>query len=131
MPGGTYVVALRSIVSISTHEYLVDAAARVTEMNIDTMGNSLVRFYYIEPAIPQTPIGTAQAVLQHAQEAAQQLATRTGTEEIWKKVTKNYPTTTHAHTIEYRVDSKEQLQKIFQSADTAFRELKDTEFKVQ
>ena len=36
LPGGTYSVALRSIVSVSTHEYVIDGAARVTEVNIDT-----------------------------------------------------------------------------------------------
>ena len=104
---------------------------RVTELNIDTTGNALTRFYYIEPLTPQTPLASVQTAMQHAQETAEQAASHLGQEPPWKKVVKSYPTTTHAHTIEYRVDSKDQLQKIFQSADTALRELKDTEYKVQ
>jgi hypothetical protein len=36
-------------------------------------------------------------------------------------VTKNYPTTTHAHTVEYRLESKAEISKLFDSADRAFR----------
>jgi hypothetical protein len=58
-------------------------------------------------------------------------ASRAGVDEPWKKVVKNYPTTTHAHTVEYRVDTREQLNKIFESAETAFRQFKPTSFKAQ
>ncbi|MEI6351988.1 MAG: hypothetical protein WCP06_12890 [Verrucomicrobiota bacterium] len=49
----------------------------------------------------------------------------------WKKVVKTYPGSTHAHTIEFRLDSKDQLQKIFNSADQALRDFKDTALTVQ
>ena len=64
LPGGSYSVALRAIVSVSSHEYLVDGVARVTEVNIDTVGNALARFYYIEPAAPNSPIGLGNATIQ-------------------------------------------------------------------
>jgi hypothetical protein len=120
-PGGQYEVALRSMVSVSSCEYIVDNVARVHEVNIDTMGNMAVRFYYIEPMTPNSPIGLGQSTINKAQEILQEAASRTGQDEVWKKVMKNYPTTTHSHTIEYRVDSQDDLDKIFKSAEQAFR----------
>ncbi len=49
LPGGDYVVALDRISSISKHSYIIDGNLRVTEVVIDTNGNSLARFYYIIP----------------------------------------------------------------------------------
>ena len=129
-PGGTYEVALRSIVSVSNCEYLVDGVARVNEVNIDTNGNMAVRFYFIEPNTPNSPIGLGQSVINKVQETVSMVADQTGQDQIWKKVVKNYPTTTHAHTIEYRVDSKEDLTKIFSSAEQAFRTFKPTTYIV-
>ena len=125
LPGGSFVVALRSIVAVALHEYVVDGAARVTEMNIDTNGNALVRFYFLEPIAPQTPTALGQSALNRLQELAGEAAARTGQDEPWKKVSKTYPGSTHAHTIEFRVDSKDDLQKLFTSADRAFREMKE------
>ncbi len=130
-PGGTYVVALRSIVSISMHEYVVDGAARVTELNIDTTGNALARFYYLEAITPQTPLAVGQSTLNKLQEMAEQASARTGQEEIWQKVTKTYPGSTHAHTIEYRLESKDDLKKIFNSADAALHDLRDGSITIQ
>ena len=130
LPGGVYVVPLRSMVGVAMHEYVVDGVARVTEVNIDTTGNALVRFYFLEPITPQTPLGAGQATLNKLQELAEEAASRSGQEEAWKKVVKTYPGSTHAHTIEFRLDSKEQLQKIFGSADQALRDFKDTAFTV-
>jgi hypothetical protein len=113
LPGGTYEVDLRSVISVSQHEYIVDGVARVTEVNIDTAGSMIVRFYYIEPMTPNSPIGLGQSAINKAQEMAEQLAARTGQEEVWQKVIKSYPTSTHAHTIEYRLESKEQLDKLY------------------
>lgn len=120
-PAGTYEVALRAMVSVSSCEYIVDGVARVNEVNIDTTGNMAVRFYYIEPMTPNSPIGLGQSLINKAQDTLSEAADRTGQDELWKKVVKNYPATTHSHTIEYRVDSKNDLDKIFTSAEQAFR----------
>lgn len=119
-PGGTYEVALRAIVSVSSCEYIADGVVHVDEVNIDTGGNMCVRFYYLEPVTPNSPIGLGQSAVDKAKEIAQQAADRTG-QDVWKKVVKNYPTSTHAHTIEFRVDSKDDLLTIFTSAEKAFR----------
>ena len=115
LPGGTYQVLVSAILSVSTHEYVVDGAARVTEVNVDTAGQFAVRFYYIEPAVAAGPGGLGAATLGKVQSILTDAADRSGT-DAWKKVVKSYPTTTHARTIEYRVSSKDSLTQIFTSA---------------
>ncbi len=120
LPGGTYEVAVRAILAVASHEYTVDGVARVTEVNIDTAGSMLARFYYIEPATPNPPAGIGAATVEKAKQLFQEAAERSG-QDAWKKVVKNYPATTHARTVEYRVTSKEQLTKIYTGAEEAFR----------
>ncbi len=121
LPGGTYEVALRNIVSVSSHDYVVDNVARVTEVNVDTTGSMVVRFYYLEPVKPATPSGIGQSALDRVQDLAKEAAGRVGVDQVWQKVSKNYPTTTHAHTIEYRLETKDQLTKLFTSVEQAWR----------
>ena len=130
LPGGSYSVALRSIVSVSSHEYVVDGVARVTEVNIDTNGSALARFYYIEPNTPTAPLGIGSGTIEKAQQLLQEGAERSG-QDVWKKVVKNYPTTTHARTIEYRVTDKETLTKLYESAESALRLNKNSIFEAK
>ena len=130
LPGGIYEVAVRSIVSVSTHEYLVDGAVRVIEMNIDTNGSILARFYFLEPATPSPPSGMGAAVVDKAQQFLAQAADKTG-QDAWKKVVKNYPTTTHARTVEYRLQSRDDVNKLFEAADDAFRMQKSRSVKIE
>ncbi|MBA3962983.1 MAG: hypothetical protein H0X40_13945 [Chthoniobacterales bacterium] len=120
LPGGTYEVALRAIVSVSMHEYVVDGVARVNELNIDTDGNMAVRFYYLEPIAAKSPTGIGQSAIDRASDLAKEIGQRAGADQIWERVVKNYPTTTHAHTIEYRVESDDQLKQVFNSVQQAF-----------
>jgi hypothetical protein len=131
LPGGTYEVALRNMISVSIHDYVVDGVARVTEMNIETAGSTEVRFYYLEPITPTLPVG--QSALDKVQELANEAAGRVnpGDEPPWEKVVKSYPTTTHAHTVEYRLDTKEDLQNLFNSAEQAFRMNQNTEIMLE
>ncbi len=115
LPGGSYQVLVSAILSVSQHEYVVDGAARVTEVNIDTAGQFAVRFYFIEPAVVAGPGGIGAATIGKVQGILGEAAERSGT-DAWKKVAKSYPATTHARTIEYRVSSKESLTQIFTSA---------------
>jgi hypothetical protein len=130
LPGGVYETAVKNIVAVSTHEYLVDGAARVTEVNIDTTGSVLLRIYYIEPAPPNVPSGVGAVAVEKAQQYLQQATDKTGV-DAWKKVIKNYPTTTHARTVEYRVGAKEDLDKVFKAAEEAFRLQKEKMVKVE
>src|SRR4051812_6518678 len=120
LPGGTYEVAVSAIIAVTSHEYLVDGVARVVEVNIDTNGSLLARFYFIEPNTPNTPSGIGASTLETAQRLLTEGADKTG-QDVWKKVVKSYPTTTHARTVEYRLESREQLNKVYAAAEEAFR----------
>lgn len=130
LPGGTYEVAVGAIIAVASHEYVVDNIARVTEVNIDTAGSLLARFYYLEPATPNTPLGIGSATVEQAQRLLKEAADKTG-QDVWKKVVKNYPATTHARTVEYRVTSLDQLTKIYEAAEAAFRNQKDTRVSIE
>jgi hypothetical protein len=118
LPGGTYLVAHDSINAVSTQEYLLDGAARVTEVNVSTSGAFQPRFYFIEPISIAGPVGeTAERVLTAAQAAAARVIPG---DPIWAKVIKEYPTTTHAGTIEYRLETKAQLAALYQSLEASW-----------
>jgi len=129
VPGGAYVVDTTQIVSISTHEYVVDGAARVTELTIATRSAVTARFYFLEPPL-RPGSGRAQEIFDKVEERAGLVAERLGQDAVWRKVVKNYPTTTHAHTVEYRLETKEQIQKLFDSVNDAWRGNKDVAIKV-
>ena len=130
LPGGTYTVLLSSVASVSSHEYVVSAAARVTELTVATNSAVVARFYYIEPMVAKSPIGFGQSLIDKAQEKIQEGAQRTGMEEVWQKVVKDYPTTTHAHTVEYRLESVDQIKKLQKSLEDAWRNNTDTNIKI-
>lgn len=120
LPGGNYAVRVSYMTAVSIHEYVVDGAARVTEVNIGTVGSDLVRFYYIEANVPKAPGGVGQSVINEVQDKVNEGSSRANLDDAWQKVVKNYPTTTHAHTVEYRLNSRESLQKLFESAQKSF-----------
>lgn len=128
LPGGTYEVALRTIVSVSIHEYVVDGVARVNELNVDTQGNIAARFYFLEPLTAKSPVGVGQSAIDRISDLAKEAGQRVGAEEVWQRVVKTYPTTTHAHTIEYRVESEDRLKQIFRSVQGAFESGKSAVF---
>lgn len=131
MPGGTYELIVGAMVSVSSHEYVIEpGTTRVTEVNVDTNGQMCVRFYYIEPAVMAPPGGIGAATFEKVKSMANEAGERTGASELWKNVRKTYPTTTHARTIEYRVSSKESLNKIFSSASKCLRSGREDEVKV-
>ncbi len=132
LPGGVYLVALRSIVSISSHEYVVDGLARVTEVTVATASTVEARFYYLEPlpasAASTGPGATLQALQQHVQELS---ASHPEVDAVWQKVVKNYPTTTHAHTVEYRLNTKGDLQSLYESLELSWTTGKGVNFKIE
>lgn len=128
--GGSYMVALDAVSSIGFHTYTVDGLLEVTETSIDTEGTALARFYYIEKwEDTTTPAqGITEKVkpaIDAAKKAKETLETLAGTsvnpiESL--KVTKNYPLTTHAKTIEYRLATKAEVKKIYDSISKALKE---------
>lgn len=53
---------------------------------------------------------------QRGEQVADRVAGVTGAERVWRGVIKDYPTSTHAHTVEYRIHSLEVLGKLLDSA---------------
>ena len=133
LPGGVYLVALRSLASVSSHEYVVDGAARVTEVTVATNSSVEARFYFLEPvgvnaSSPLVPTAALDALRQRAQELG---ASHSPVEDVWQKVVKSYPASTHAHTVEYRLTSKANLLQLYQSLELAWTTGKGANFKTQ
>lgn len=127
--GNEYLVRVDSITSVSLHDYVLDGAVKVTEVNVATNGSELARFYYVETNKPSTPGNVGQSAVNLAEEKAKDLLTRAGQDDLVTRVVKNYPTTTHAHTVEYRFKNKDDLKKLFDSVSDAFRNRKSGTFK--
>ena len=132
LPGGVYLGSLPSITSISSHEYVVDGLARVTEVNVATSSTVEARFYFLEAAPATSPSSVPGATLETLQQRVQELsASHPEVDAVWQKVVKNYPTTTHAHTVEYRLNSKADLQSLYQSLEQSWISGKGANFKIE
>ncbi len=116
VPGGDYMVAIDRISSISKQTYLLDAAVVVHEVTIDTTGQALARFYYIEP--PSSPATGANQIIERGRQVVDQIGKRTGN-DAGTMVVKKYPETTHAKCVEYRLLDEAELSALYKS-------LKDT-----
>ena len=90
------------------------------------------RFYYLEPMVVRSTSAAVPASIQTLQQRVTDLGTqRAPVEPIWEKVVKNYPTTTHAHTVEYRLTSKANLEQIYQSLEQAWETNKGVDLKTE
>lgn len=120
-PAGNFTVALKNITSVSVHTYVVDATARVTELSVGTSGSLVARFYYLEALSESSPLNTLQVAQNRVRETAESANSRVlGGSAPWENVVKNYPTTTHAHTVEYRLPTKDLVDKLFEDAEKAW-----------
>ena len=135
LPGGTFEVALRSVTAISSHQYVIEGGIQVTEVVIETNSSSTEnRFYYMEPLGASSGVaGDAVTALQEkAQAASDHLSAVTGgpsaSDLLNTTVVKSYPTTTHAHTVEYRLASAGQLADLFSSIESAWASNTNTSF---
>ena len=119
LPGGNYTVLLNKISVVSLHEFNLPGG-RVTELNIVTEGDALARFYFMEAALPGGGTAAAEVAKTRLTELAETAADRTGTDKTWQKVQKDYPLATHAHTIEFRLQTKADLTALHASAKRAW-----------
>lgn len=124
MNGGNYIVRCNSIIALSMHEYISDGVARVVEVNLTLNSAQVVRFYFLEPYKPETGSNAVTAgtqALDRAKGMFEQAAGRVSPELTTPKVVKNYPTSTHAHTVEYVIKDEARLNSLFQSLERGFR----------
>jgi hypothetical protein len=130
LPGGIFRVRLDRIQSVSTHEYGIEPLTRVTELTVETGGSLATRFYYQEIVTPQAPLGIGQSAIDLVKEKTEEAAGKiVGDTGLWKKVTKIYPATTHAHTVEYRLTSKADVQ-LLESVERAWSTGRGEEIKL-
>jgi len=123
VPGGHFQVLINKIVSISIHDYVLDGTVIVTEVTVDTVGQALPRFYYIEPVSDRmSGTGTGSAIagaVDRGRQLVERAAQRAGT-DIHNMVQKKYGVTTHSKEIEYRLMSKEELTALYNSVRRAW-----------
>ena len=121
LPGGEFMVRLSQIASISRSQYLLDGTLVITEVTIDTLGQSPCRIYQITPAAQSGSSSAAQQLAERTQSLTTSFGDRTGS-NFAEMVQKNYPTTTHAKTIEFRIRRVATLDALYSSLTRALRE---------
>lgn len=132
LPGGAVSIALDRITSISKHQYLLDGAVVVTEVTIDTVGQALIRFYYIQPPGQGGAVSTPARVIERGRELLDTAGQRAGVGPAMSDmVAKKYPETTHAKSIEYRLADASQLDAVYQSAQAAWESGRGRRINVQ
>ncbi len=117
----TLVVKLEEITSVSTHIFLLDGKTPIHELVIDTKGSSTIRLY----ARYDNTTGTnAEDLLERVKARA---INRTGTPTT---VSKNFPDTTHARTIEYGLANSDQIEYLLQVITRAWVNNKGVKVKL-
>jgi hypothetical protein len=119
VPGGHYMVAIDRISSISMHQYVLDAQLLVTEMVIDTSGRSLARFYYVTSVAESSGSATAARVVGKGRELLDRAGQRAGSSAL-DLAQKNYPTTSHAGMVEFRMLDLRDLNALYKSVQSAW-----------
>ncbi|MEG0837501.1 MAG: hypothetical protein RSE01_06830 [Akkermansia sp.] len=120
---GQIIVSIHKIASVSQQRYLLDGQVLVYEVCIDVSGNALTRIYYIEPLTETSNVSAVKTVTSRAKEVFGSAQNRVSSADldIDTTVTKNYPLTTHSHTIEYRLASLAELNAVYKSLSTAIQ----------
>lgn len=133
LDNGGYQVDLTQVTSISMHRFYVDGVYAVDEITVDTLGNTVTRFYFVDRNRDvTTPRGIGQSVLDRTQQKVDEVKDRVGAPSILDEaVVKSYPTSTHAHTVEYRIKTKEQLDTLYQHISASWEKAQPGKFKFE
>jgi len=122
--GGNYIVRCNSIIALSKHEYISDGVARVVEVNLTLNSAQIVRFYFLEPYKPDSgssTLGVGTQALEKAKGLFEQAAGRVSPDLATPKVVKNYPASTHAHTVEFVLKDEARITALYGSLERSFR----------
>ena len=130
MPSGTFLIPMDRIVNVSTHQYVVQGAGRVWEMVLADDSSAVTRFYYMEPVSKATNPVSGDDTVKYTEDALKEVAEGTDTEEVWRRVVKEYPHATHAHTVEYRFEDRKTLDKVFQHLSDCWTTGRPGEIKI-
>lgn len=123
-------VALDKITAVSRHKYVLDGALLVDEVTVDTVGQSLVRFYYITPITDAMAGNSAAGLANRGKQLLDTVASRAGT-DVQNMVQKKYPETTHAKEVEYRVLSEGELSSLYSSVRSAWESGRGRNFTIK
>lgn len=105
-PDGAISVPIRMISSVSIHHYLLNGKIPIAELTIDTTGNNSIRLYTVV-----SPSADAMNLVSIASEAFNGAKDLAGL----PSVAKQYPETTHAHSVEYNVSNVDVLKAAYAS----------------
>jgi len=130
VPGGNYTVALDKISSVSIHSYIVSKSMIVHEVNVQTVGTGLVRFYTFEVPGESSDANIAKNLIDRGKSIMEQGGSRAGIDTN-TTVEKEYPITTHAHTIEYRLFDKGDLDQLYNSIKRSWKENRGRKFTIK
>jgi hypothetical protein len=108
----------------------VDGVARVYEATLSTNSSVVARFYFLEPVTGDSALTTGREALNRAQALLEEASGRAGVEPLWKKVVKNYPASTHAHTVEYRLLNKADVGRIYSSVSRCLRSGRGAQLRI-
>jgi hypothetical protein len=127
LAGGNYLVALDKITSVSRHKYILDGTLIVDEVTVDTVGQSLARFYFVTPVSAAAPSNTVADAVELGRELLDKAADHVGV-NVQNMVVKKYPETSHAKSIEYRILTEAELTALFNSVHGAWESGKGRQF---
>jgi hypothetical protein len=117
--GSELMIAVDRIAAISKTQYVLDGGVLVDEVVIETNGGqALNRIYSLRPVTDAMASNPASKIIDRVRDVATERGSRLGT-NLHEMVEKNYPTTSHARTVEFRVVAPEDL-------DVLYASLKDT-----
>jgi hypothetical protein len=129
LPGGSYMVALDRISAISKHSYIVSKSLIVYEVNIQTQGSGLVRFYAFEAVGENSETNLAKNLIDRGKSIVEQGGRRAGVDTN-AAVEKEYPLTTHAQTIEFRLFDNADLDQLYGSIKRSWEEGRGRKFTI-
>ena len=101
----------------------------MTEVTIDTLGDTTLRVYQITPAAQYGTLATGRKIVERGRDLLDRAGQRTGA-DINNMVHKQYPITTHSKTIEFRVKDLGTLDALLSSVRTAWINGKGRKFVV-
>lgn len=107
-------VPLRNVKFYGVQDYVVDGATRVRELTISTNARSLVRIYHIQPL---TAVSNVTDKIQTLRNIAER---KTGGDE--KRPVKIFPATTHVHMVEYRIEDRDSIARLYEHLESTMIE---------
>lgn len=117
-------VSLSELECVTIQNYVVDGKIEVTETTAVMKTKTFIRFYFIENANMGGLIGErVKEGMDKAETITEKLVQPSLTPTLQNtkssKVIKNYPVTTHAQMIEYRLKDKQSVYRVYRSLDKA------------